>query len=397
MMPSEKNIHIISFNIPYPADYGGVIDVFYKLKALADQGIKVHLHCYQYGRPTSEVLENICHKVYYYKRKIYKDPIFTRQPYIVATRNTTEILQNLLKDDYPILFEGLHCCHYLAHPELQSRNKIVRMHNIEHVYYRSLARIEKNVFKKYFFYTEAERLKTFERVLTNAGTIAAISPDDYHNLRKKYDNVTYLPVFHGNSEVKILPGMGEFAFYHGNLGVGENNEAALYLVKDVFKNLDYPLIIAGMNPSKELKKAVEECPHINLLSKAGTSEINNLIQTAHINILPTFQSTGMKLKLINVLYQGRHCVVNDKMVHNTGLEAMTHIANSPADMRAMIEKLSNVSFTDHEIENRKTTLYRTFDNQLNATKLIERVFGNQASGVRGQEIGDRRQESGVRG
>jgi len=32
------SLHIISFNIPYPPDYGGVMDVFYKIKALHDLG-----------------------------------------------------------------------------------------------------------------------------------------------------------------------------------------------------------------------------------------------------------------------------------------------------------------------------------------------------------------------
>jgi len=373
-MRSERHLHIISFNVPYPADYGGVIDVFYKLKAIAEQGILIHLHCYQYGRPESKVLDKLCHKVYYYKRKIYKDPFFTRQPYIVATRNTPEILENLLKDNYPILFEGLHCCHYLVHASLANRMKIVRMHNIEHIYYRSLARIEKNIFKKYFFYAEAERLKTFEQALSHASLIAAISPDDQRYLRKKFDKVSYLPVFHAHEKVNIVPGMGEFALYHGNLGVGENNEAALYLVKEVFKNSSYPLIIAGMNPSKELKRMVEDSPSINLLSKAGTSEINALIQTAHINILPTFQSTGMKLKLINVLFQGRHCIVNDKMVHNTGLEDMCHIANSPEDMRQMIVGLKNVAFTQDEIETRAAYLGKHYDNHENALRFLGQVF-----------------------
>lgn len=34
----EKRLHIISFNIPYPPNYGGVIDVFYKLEALSGNG-----------------------------------------------------------------------------------------------------------------------------------------------------------------------------------------------------------------------------------------------------------------------------------------------------------------------------------------------------------------------
>ena len=58
-MTSGKDIHIVSFNVPYPADYGGVIDVYYKLKALAALGIRVHLHCYQYGRAASPELDKV--------------------------------------------------------------------------------------------------------------------------------------------------------------------------------------------------------------------------------------------------------------------------------------------------------------------------------------------------
>jgi len=372
-MTSAKDIHIVSFNVPYPADYGGVIDVYYKLKALAALGVRVHLHCYQYGRAASPELDKVCHKVYYYKRRIFKDPYFTREPYIVATRNTPEILQNLLKDNFPIIFEGLHCCHYLSHPDLKNRMKIVRMHNIEHIYYRSLARIERNIFKKYFFYSEASRLKSFEKVLECADYIAAISSDDYQSLRKKFDNVIYLPAFHANNKVTATKGKGEFALYHGNLGVGENNEAALYLTREVFKNLNYPLIIAGMNPSKELRKAVEDSPNINLLPKAGTGEISSLISEAHINILPTFQNTGMKLKLINVLFQGRHCIVNDSMVHHTGLEPLCHIARNPKDTREILLKLKDIIFPDEEIERRQSYLSVHFNNERNAAGFARQI------------------------
>jgi len=66
----EKHLHIISFDIPFPANYGGVIDVFYKIKNLANAGIKIHLHCFEYGdRKHSSELESICYRVYYYPRK----------------------------------------------------------------------------------------------------------------------------------------------------------------------------------------------------------------------------------------------------------------------------------------------------------------------------------------
>ena len=55
----DKHLHIISFDVPWPADYGGVIDVFYKVKALHDIGVKVHLHCFTYGRQSQDEVKAI--------------------------------------------------------------------------------------------------------------------------------------------------------------------------------------------------------------------------------------------------------------------------------------------------------------------------------------------------
>ena len=373
-MVCDQYLHVIAFNVPYPANYGGVIDVFYKIKALSEAGVRIHLHCYKYGREESDVLAALCDKVTYYKRRIYRDPFFIKLPYIVASRNSSDLLNNLLKDDAPILFEGLHCCYYLTHPALKDRCKIVRTHNLEDIYYKNLAKIEKNMVKKYFFSIESDRLRQFEKVLQHATSVAAISPNDSKILNLRYGNVFYLPVFHSNDSLSSIVGHGEYAFYHGNLGVGENNEAVMYLIKEVFNKPFYPFYIAGMNPSRELKKAVEENEHIKLFNKLDTEGIQNMTRQAHINILPTFQNTGMKLKLINVLFQGRHILVNSKMVSNTGLEPLCHIADTPAQMIDEVLKLSKLGFTEQNRQARIDYLNAHFSNKANALLLLEHVF-----------------------
>ena len=79
-----NHLHIISFDVPYPANYGGVIDVFYKMKALHEAGIKIHLHCFEYGRPAAKELESLCEKVYYYKRNMSKLQLFSKLPFVAA-------------------------------------------------------------------------------------------------------------------------------------------------------------------------------------------------------------------------------------------------------------------------------------------------------------------------
>ena len=145
----NKHLHVVCFDNPYPPNYGGVIDVFYKLKALQQKGINITLHVFEYGRMRNNILDSICKHVYYYPRRTFVNPFIGTIPYIVSTRNHTQLLQNLQVNQYPILFEGLHSCFYLNHPLLQNRKKMVRMHNIEHDYYRKLEDVESNFFKKY--------------------------------------------------------------------------------------------------------------------------------------------------------------------------------------------------------------------------------------------------------
>ena len=122
---SHKALHIISFDIPYPADYGGVIDVYYKLKSLAALGVEITLHCFQYGKRLPQPhLETLCRKVYYYPRLTGWKGLHTSLPYIVSSRRDETLFSRLLEDDAPILFEGLHTTFYAAHVLLAGRIKL---------------------------------------------------------------------------------------------------------------------------------------------------------------------------------------------------------------------------------------------------------------------------------
>jgi hypothetical protein len=373
-MLSDLKIHIVSFDNPYPPNYGGVIDVFYKLKSLHETGVSIHLHAFEYGRKPAKQLLDFCKEVTYYQRRNFVNPFIGSLPYIVKTRNAPELLDNLLKDDAPILFEGLHTCYFLTHPALAKRKKFVRMHNIEHEYYSKLEAVERSFFKKYFFSKEAQRLLEFEQVISHADAILAISPGDTTALLGRYSNVEYVPAFHPNKEITAKTGKGRFALYHGKLSVGENDEAARFLVEKVFSKVQMPFFIAGDKPSEPLKAMVAQYEHIQLFDKLSTEQISELMQEAHVNIIPTFQNTGIKLKLINVLFQGRFVLANDLMVQNTGLQSLCTVANEPEDMIAQLKILMNQTFTTDLLEHRQLLLDKGFSNQTNAVllkKIIE--------------------------
>ncbi len=368
-----NNLHIISFDVPYPPNYGGAIDVFYKIKALHAEDVKIHLHCFEYGRGEQPTLEKFCEQVYYYKRNVSKRLLFGSLPYIVSSRTSEELVKNLLKDGAPILFEGLHCCLYLDDVRLKNRKKIVRMHNIEHNYYSSLALAEKSFFRKKYFEGEAKKLEKFESILKHADVIAAISPADAKYLSGKYKNISNIMAFHPHDSTDIKEGKGDFALYHGSLSVGENDRAALYLVNEVFNGIDTNLVISGSGASAELKEATATKKNIQLKDDASIEEIYSLVQNAQINILPTFQATGIKLKLLSALYIGRHCIVNSPMVAQTGLEKLCHIADSPAEMKRKISELMNSPFSLEEKRKRVLILEEKFSNETNVKKLIDLI------------------------
>jgi hypothetical protein len=366
----EKHLHIISFDVPLPANYGGVIDVYYKIKALHAQGIKIHLHCFEYGRAEALNLESLCEKVYYYKRNMRKQLLFNSLPFVVVTRSSEKLIENLLRDKHPILFEGLHSCFHLNDERLNSRIKIVRTHNIEHDYYKNLAQVERRFFRKAYFRMEANKLERFEKILDKADHVAAISKADSEYLGKQYKNVHHITAFHPNDEVKVKDGKGDFCLYHGNLEVGENNEAAMYLVKEVFSKIKIPFIIAGKRPSAELVSVAGSFSHIQIKANINTQEIDELIRNAQINVLPTFQATGIKLKLLAALFNGRYCIVNSAMVSNTGLEELCMISDDAADMAKKITDIFVKDFVMTEKEKREGILLKDFSNEENVKKLI---------------------------
>ncbi len=349
--------------------------MYYKLKALSEAGVRIHLHCFEYGRGEARVLEDLCAEVHYYKRRLGKHQLFNGLPYVVISRRSEELMDRLCADEHPILFEGLHSCYYLGDPRLHGRKRLVRAHNVEHAYYGALAEAEQGTFKRTYFQNEARKLERFEPVLSEADHILAISPKDEAYFRTHFKHVHHIPAFHACGAVNVPDGMGDFALYHGALGVAENDRAALFLVREVFHASDVRLLIAGSNASSELKKEVSRHKHISLLENIDTSRIHRLVREAQVNVLPTFQSTGIKLKLLLCLFTGRHLVCNTPMVEGTGLEGICRVHDDPEQMRLSIQACMGKPANGSTLEQRVAVLEERFDNDRNARSIIRLLEG----------------------
>ena len=367
-------LHVISFDVPYPANYGGVIDVYHKLRCLHAAGIKIHLHCFTYGRGPAPELEALCEQVYYYPRKTGVLSNLSLLPYTVKSRQSAELRQNLLRQPFPILFEVLHTCDLLNDPELATRKKIFRHSNIEHDYYHELSKGERNWIKRWYLKVEAFKLRRFENVLAKADYILAVNQKDTLYYAQKFSKVKsiYLPSFHAQDEVMITQGNGDYILYHGNLSISENYVALQWLLKEVFAGITVPVVIAGLNPPEFLKQEIKQYTHVKLIENPSEQEMDTLIKEAQVHVLYTMQGTGLKLKLLNVLFRGRFVVLNGKMLEGTGLKADDTLfcTETAACFKEQIQALMQKKFENKEVMQRGKQL-KPFMNQTNIKTLLE--------------------------
>ncbi|WP_243349035.1 glycosyltransferase [Parabacteroides sp. FAFU027] len=373
-MQKDKHIHIVSFDNPYPPDYGGAIDVLFKLKAFQEAGIDVTLHIFEYKRCNRGELEKYCTKVNYYHRPTSLWYQFSALPFIVNTRKSKSLLDNLLRDNDPILFEGLHTTLFLNHPALAKRTKIVRTHNIEHEYYTLLAHREKNWLKKIYFRIEAFKLKRYEPNLAFASGIAAISQTDCEYFRILNSNTRCVGAFHPFSGIDCQKGTGEYILYHGNLEVAENQEAAAYILNNLTAEMELPLIIAGKNPPDKLLQQCQRFSNVKIIGNPSDKEMAGLITNAQIHLLPTFQPTGVKLKLLYALFSGRHVLVTPEMVIGSDLQNICVVCHSPVEFKQQIRRLYKQPFDEQMLSNRQSALTEHYNNQQNIAKLQDLLF-----------------------
>lgn len=371
-----RHLHIVCLDTPWPADYGGAIDMMNRIRCLHEMDIRIHLHYFSYNeRGTPNELNQYCETINVYKRESIKSGFSFRTPYIVSSRVNQDLITRLKQDQYPILIEGIHCTGILPHIDHSNRKVVVRMHNEESIYYKELARAEHSLLKKLYFFNESRLLKKYSHHLPPDCTYACVADNDIHLLKQEYKlpHTHFLPTFPTWQKVCAEEGQGNFCLFHGNLSVPENEEAALWLLCKVFTKARKPFIIAGKKPTRRLLKLSELCQHTCLVADPSEAEMNDLVRKAHINVLPNFNKriTGIRLKLLHALFEGRHCVTNEAMVTGTGLEGACHIGANANAFASIIVQLYHQPFSREEMVLRKQLLGDVYDNMKNSRLLTQ--------------------------
>jgi hypothetical protein len=370
----KTSLHIIAFDNPFPPDYGGAIDVFYKLKALKQAGAEPVLHLFSYGRNHIEPLRKWTRKVYVYPRKRHFKQWLSHTPFIVKSRLNKDLLKHLMKDDLPVLFEGIHTTGYA--PFISNKHSLfLRAHNIETLYYKYLAENEKRWQHKIFLASESKKLNKYEpRIAGLMQKILAIHPDETRYF-SKFAPSEWLPVFHPFDRVKLHPETLNYILFHGNLSVSENIRSVEFLWNKILKNLPYTFVVAGKNPAPPLQKLARIEARFKLIANPDINRMNDLVEKARVNLIYTPRKSGIKLKLLHSLHRGKNIICNTPAIENTKLETLVSIADEPQSIQNKIRKAMENPLPDFDetVQTRTSIIRKYYDNTYNALKLLEHV------------------------
>ena len=374
-MPNTNAFHIIAFDVPYPPNYGGIVDVYYKLKTLHQIGAKIIYHCFYYeghNQPI-DLLAEYCQEINYYPRKKKLSKFITSQlPYVVSSRDNAALLNRLLKDDLPILFDGIQTCYFLNHPKIEQRKRIFRANNIEHAYYEGLAKWETNWLKKQYLKLEAKRLKKFEKNLTGVDAILSVAKMDVPHFSQYAKTYHIPPFFNSENKGKIVAENAiKQVLFQGNLAVKENEHAAFFIIQKIAPLTTNKIVIAGKTPSAQLIEKATTATNVELINTPSIENMDALIKNSRVNLLLTFQQTGIKLKLLHALESGQHIIINDKMDDSGIFAALCHVENEPQKIANKIDQLMEIPFTSTAKNKRDIDFAAYFGNESNAKRIIE--------------------------
>ena len=124
--------------------------------------------------------------------------------------------------------------------------------------------------------------------------------------------------------------------------------------------------------SSELVEAIikiKKILHISTEVLNSSNEMQKLIENAHIHCLYTYQCTGLKLKLLNVLFSGRFVFANEAMLTGTSLSQSCYITNTPDEYIHQIKTIFSKEFTLSDFEARKRSVVSMENHTKTATLL----------------------------
>jgi sugar transferase (PEP-CTERM/EpsH1 system associated) len=235
-------------------------------------------------------------------------------------------------------------------------------------------------YKRWIFSLESKRLKEYEGKIFDYFEHRFIISDQDKNLILHPEKKTIHLLPNGISPIFLQERTPQEAKFNlvfvGNLSYPPNVEAVLFLLKDIFpilrnKRKDIKVLIAGANPTREVKKAISATKGSTLWE--GVKDIRDAYLAGEVFIAPMTIGTGLQNKLLEAMALGLPCVTTP--LANNALQAkhidQILIGRSPAQLAEAVLICLNSPDTFRMAKSGQKFVRENYDWQQSVNNLVE--------------------------
>ncbi|WP_460193596.1 glycosyltransferase family 4 protein [Thermosynechococcus sp. FA-CM-4201] len=336
---------------PYPPNFGGRVDVMYRLEFLKSNGYNVDLVVATNENSKKdyiEIVKKYTHNLWVLPRVMNILFMLHPDPFQIISRL---LLKNIyFSNEYDIvIMEGDYVFMALFNRTLSYKKLYVRVHNNECLYFRELANSTKNPLKYLYYSLESLKMKRIKPYLyEKADKLLFISNKEYLDHIKLYPEHAakslWLPPLVKHKSCRE-PRLGKSVIFVGSLYSPDNRSAITWYLEKVHPLVtsnDYSLIIAGNTKGTSLEWLYSICrAYDNVSIYDSPVELDSLYDSSRIFISPILNGAGLKMKSIEAILNGLALISTEIGVEGSGLVPNEHflLANDPVDFANAVDKL----------------------------------------------------------
>lgn len=348
-------LHVAS-DFPYPPHHGGRVDIWGRVRALADLGHRIHLVATVRNRPSPDELSVVQGRVAQLdliERRSNLAGLLSSLPLQVSTRRGLRSVPLWPHYDLALLeqeFTGS----ILENPQLHTSRVILRVHNDEPEFLTDLRKASPSAWKQAYYALEARRFQSWSpSVFSKADELWFISSDHHRKWAQAHPGeagrATWLPPPIARTMLPPRPVPGANVLFVGNLVAPTNIQGLEWYLSEVQPALrqipGYRFTIAGSLLGNSLPSSLrraQERGDCTLLLNAR--DLTAVYRDSSVFVNPMQRGASLKLKTVNAAEQGLPIVTTSVGNEGTGFQHDVHllVADQPAGFASCVRRLLTV-------------------------------------------------------
>lgn len=310
-----KRILIASPFFPYPPSFGGVYDIYGRIKELYKLGYNIDLVYTDKEKPKPEnieFLQQFINEFYFVSRQNRIFHLFSLKPLQVLSRKGLRDIE--LNHNYDLLIvENDSASEIINNASLKTEKIALRVQNNESVYFNNLGRSISTPLKKAYYYSESVKFYKYSRRLFKiVDRIWFISSDEYLENKKinSLENGSHLPSPINLNDFKKNNLKTNNVLFVGAMFMPNNIEAIEWYLKNIHEDVSrdfpkYKFIIAG-STGRYSKAYYEEkfSTYKNIELYFDLESLDEVYEKSSVFVNPMQHGAGVKIKSIHSMMNG---------------------------------------------------------------------------------------------